>query len=151
MCTLGLNAEKVDLPAGAGAGDSTPEIGALTVTDPPSFGQSCETPAGAVALIVPANATSNIDTRCLNRGCLTTKRLRRVSRMTPSPVGTYDNRPHATAALLDGLVWRLPRSRDGGCLLRDGVGHPHIELTVLGVDRGDTQLCPVAIAPHRLR
>jgi len=31
VCTLGLNAEKVDLSAGAGAGDSTPEIGALTV------------------------------------------------------------------------------------------------------------------------
>lgn len=46
MCTLGLNAEKADLSAGAGAGDSTPEIGALSVTDPPCFGQSCETPAG---------------------------------------------------------------------------------------------------------
>ena len=34
MCALGLNAEKVDPSAGAGAGDSTPETGTLTVTDP---------------------------------------------------------------------------------------------------------------------
>jgi len=33
-CTLGLNAEKIDLSAGAGAGDNRPEIGAPTVTGP---------------------------------------------------------------------------------------------------------------------
>jgi hypothetical protein len=56
VCTLGLNAEKIYLSAGAGAGDSTPEIGALTVTDPRVSDSLVRHRRGAMALMVPAHA-----------------------------------------------------------------------------------------------
>jgi hypothetical protein len=55
VCTLGLNAEKADPSVGAGAGDSTPETGTLTVTDP-VFRTVLSDTSGVPSSDVPAHA-----------------------------------------------------------------------------------------------
>ena len=99
---------------------------------PPCFGQSRETPAGCHGSDGARTRAANMDTRCLNRGCLTTKEVRHMASPldAPSPDappdGLYGHRPPPAPPLACGIT--LGRSfterRRSGCLtleLEDGI------------------------------